>query len=301
MRIGFIGAGKMAQALARGLIQSGRYDPTKIIASCPKTDVKLLEEIKALGVNTTHDNVEVAHESDAVFVAVKPVHVSKVTSEIAPVVRRDHLLISIALGITLRYIETLLPAKTRVVRVMPNTPAVVSAGASAYSMGAACQDGDSKLVEDLLKTVGYAVEVPELYIDPITGLSGSGPSYIFAMIEGLADGGVKQGLPRDLAIKLSAMTFFGAAKMVLETGEHPAILKEAVQSPGGSTVYGIHEMEKGAFRGILISAVEEATKRSRTTGEHLLPRQSSDENEEDENDDQQQSTSSSTKRKRDPK
>ncbi|KAI6192074.1 Pyrroline-5-carboxylate reductase 3 [Aphelenchoides bicaudatus] len=299
MRIGFIGAGKMAQALARGLIQSGRYEPAKIIASCPKTDVKLLDEIRELGINTTHDNVEVAHKSETVFIAVKPMHVSKVAAEIAPAVRREHLLVSIALGITLRYIETLLPAKTRVVRVMPNTPAVVSAGAAAYSMGAACQDGDSQIVEDLLKTVGYAVEVPELYIDPITGLSGSGPSYVFAMIEGLADGGVKQGLPRDLAIKLSAMTFYGAAKMLLETKEHPAILKgmdifyvllelgKAVQSPGGSTVYGIHEMEKGGFRGMLISAVEEATRRSRNTGSDLLPRSSSaDENEEEDNEEE---------------
>ncbi|CAD5233636.1 unnamed protein product [Bursaphelenchus xylophilus] len=281
MRIGFIGAGKMAQALARGLIHSGKYDASKMIASCPKADYKLLDECKTIGINTTHDNTEVAKNSDAIFLAVKPLHVSKVVSELAPIIRREHLLISIALGITIRYIETLVPAKTRVVRVMPNTPALVSAGASAYSMGAACLDGDSQTVEDMLETVGYAVEVPELYLDPITGLSGSGPSYVFAMIEGLADGGVKQGLPRDLSIQLAAHTFHGAAKMVLETGEHPAILKEAVQSPGGSTVYGIHELEKGALRGLIVNAVEAATKRSRVTGENLLPK-TEKRNEEDE-------------------
>uniref|UniRef100_A0A915DTM0 Pyrroline-5-carboxylate reductase catalytic N-terminal domain-containing protein n=1 Tax=Ditylenchus dipsaci TaxID=166011 RepID=A0A915DTM0_9BILA len=159
MKIGFIGAGKMAQALARGLINSGRYAPENIMASCPKVDAKLLEECQKLGIKTTHDNTE------------------QNKSEIAPSFRRDHLLVSIALGITIRYIENLLPPKSRVVRVMPNTPAVVSCAASAYSMGAACQDGDSNLVQDLLSTVGYAVEVPEIHLDPVTGLSGSGPSY----------------------------------------------------------------------------------------------------------------------------
>ncbi|KAI1712938.1 NADP oxidoreductase coenzyme f420-dependent domain-containing protein [Ditylenchus destructor] len=186
MKIGFIGAGKMAQALARGLIDSGRMAPENIMASCPKTDIKLLDECKKLGVKTTHDNTEVANSNEVIFIAVKPTHVSKVTSEIAPSFRRDHLLVSIALGITLRYIENLLPPKSRVVRVMPNTPAVVGCGASAYAMGAACQDGDSNLVQDLLSTVGYAVEVPEIHIDPVTGLSGSGPSYVSYFLSLLA-------------------------------------------------------------------------------------------------------------------
>ena len=288
-RIGFIGAGKMAQALARGLINSGRYKADNIIASSPKTDVHLLEECKALGINTTFDNTEVSHNSDVLFVAVKPQHVSKVASEVAPTFRREQLLVSIALGITIRYIETLLPTKSRVVRVMPNTPAVVGAGASAYSMGSACLDGDSKVVHDLLSTVGFAVEVPEIHIDPVTGLSGSGPSYVscstcntfsyfpfqmFAVIEGLADGGVKMGLPRDLSIKLASHCLLGAAKMVLETGEHPAILKEAVQSPGGSSAYGIHELERGGMRALLTNAVESASIRAKTIGDQLLPRSS---------------------------
>jgi len=272
MKIGIIGAGKMAQALARGLINSGRYPSSDLMASCPKVDVKLLDQCKKLGINTTHDNAEIARENDVIFVAVKPQHVSKVSSEIAPIFRRDHLLVSIALGITIRYIEQLLPTKSRVVRVMPNTPVVVGAGASAYSMGSACQDGDSKTVQDLLSTVGFAVEVPEVHLDPVTGLSGSGPSYVCSMIEGMADGGVKLGLPRDLAIQLAAHCFYGAAKMVLETGEHPAILKEAVQSPGGSTIYGMHELERGGMRGLLINAVEAASDRSRSTGKSLLPR-----------------------------
>uniref|UniRef100_A0AC34Q9U2 Pyrroline-5-carboxylate reductase n=1 Tax=Panagrolaimus sp. JU765 TaxID=591449 RepID=A0AC34Q9U2_9BILA len=273
-KIGFIGAGKMAQAMARGLLNSGRYKAENIMASSPKNDAHLLDECKSLGIHTTHDNTEVSHNSDVLVIAVKPQHVSKVASEVAPTFRREQLLVSIALGITIRYIETLLPNKSRVVRVMPNTPAVVGAGASAYSMGSACLDGDSKLVQDLLSTVGYAVEVPEVHIDPVTGLSGSGPSYMFAVIEGLADGGVKMGLPRDLSIKLAAYSLLGAAKMVLETGEHPAILKEAVQSPGGSSAYGIHELERGGMRALLTSAVESASIRAKTIGEQLLPRSS---------------------------
>ncbi|CAI4227412.1 unnamed protein product [Auanema sp. JU1783] len=267
MKIGFIGSGKMAQALARGLINSGRIEAGNIIASSPKQDVQLLEQCKVLGLQTTHDNTEVVHKSDVVFLAVKPPHVSKVASEIAPILNREQLVVSIALGITIRNIESLLPSKSRVVRVMPNTPAVVRAGASAYAMGSACRDGDGDLVKDLLSTVGYAVEVPEIHIDPVTGLSGSGPSYMFAVIEGLADGGVKVGLPRDLAMKLAAYTLLGAAKMVLETGTHPAQLKDDVQSPGGSSVYGMHKLENGGLKGILMDAVEAATERSRRTGD----------------------------------
>ncbi|GMT32747.1 hypothetical protein PFISCL1PPCAC_24044, partial [Pristionchus fissidentatus] len=272
MRIGFIGAGKMAQALARGLINSGRIAPENIIASSPRCDVALLDQCKAMGLNVTHENTEVTHKSDVVFLAVKPPHVNKVTSEIAPSFSRDQLLVSIALGITIRNIESLLPSKSRVVRVMPNTPAVVRAGASAFSMGSACKESDSDIVKELLSTVGFAVEVPEAYIDPVTGLSGSGPSYMFSVIEGLADGGVKAGLPRDLAVKLACHTLLGAAKMALETGEHPAKLKDDVQSPAGSSVYGMHKLESGGLKGLLIDAVEAATNRSRETGNKALPR-----------------------------
>ncbi|CAJ0933701.1 unnamed protein product, partial [Mesorhabditis belari] len=272
MKIGFIGAGKMAQALARGLINSGRIAPENIIASSPKKDVPFLDQCKSMGLHTTHENTEVVHKSDVVFLAVKPIHVPKVTSEIAPSVSRNHLLVSIAMGITIRNMEALLPSKSRVVRVMPNTPSVVRAGASGFAMGSACRDGDSDVVRELLSTVGFAVEVPEAWIDPVTGLSGSGPSYMFSAIEGLADGGVKVGLPRDLAIKLAAHTLLGAAKMVLETGIHPAQLKDDVQSPGGSSIYGMHKLESGNLKGILIDAVEAATNRSRATGDKALPR-----------------------------
>uniref|UniRef100_A0A915BGB2 Pyrroline-5-carboxylate reductase n=2 Tax=Parascaris univalens TaxID=6257 RepID=A0A915BGB2_PARUN len=275
MKIGFIGAGKMAQALCRGLISSGRVTSENIMASCPKKDVHLLSKMKGLGVQTTHDNVELVHKTNVVFIATKPPTVSKVASEIAPSLTKEHLLISIAMGTTIRNIESLLPTKSRVVRVMPNTPAVVRAAASAFSVGSACREGDSEIVKDLLSTVGYAVEVPEILMDPVTGLSGSGPSYMFAAIEGLADGGVKMGMPRDLAIKLSAHTLLGAAKMVLECGKHPAELKDDVQSPSGSSVYGMHKLESGGFKGLLIDAVEAASNRSKETGDKAAARNES--------------------------
>ncbi|MFH4981162.1 hypothetical protein AB6A40_007871 [Gnathostoma spinigerum] len=237
-----------------------------MLASCPKIDAPLLEQIKRLGVGGTHENLDVVRNSNVVFIAVKPDIVSRVASEIAPSVTRDHLLISLAMGITVRNIETLLPSNSRVVRVMPNTPAVVRQAASAFSMGSACRNGDSDVVLDLLSTVGYAVEVPENLIDPVTGLSGGGPAYLFAIIEGLADGGVKVGLPRDLAMKLAAHSMLGAARMVLESGKHPAQLKDDVQSPAGSTIYGMTRLELGGLKGLLIDAVTAATDRSRETG-----------------------------------
>ncbi|VDM58731.1 unnamed protein product [Angiostrongylus costaricensis] len=239
-------------------IISGKIIPENIIASSPKQDISFLNDCKVLGLQTTHDNTEVVHKSDVVFLAVKPPLVNKVASEIAPILSRERLVVSIALGITIRNIESLLPSKSRVVRVMPNTPAVVRAGASAFAMGSACRDGDADIVRELLSTVGFAVEVPEVHIDPVTGLSGSGPSYMgerlfgifslltfqmFAVIEGLADGGV-----------------------------HPAQLKDDVQSPGGSSIYGMHKLESGGLKGILMDAVEAATRRSRATGDQALPR-----------------------------
>lgn len=263
----------MAQALCRGLIKSGRIKAEQIYASCPKTDSQLLEQMQRFGVVTTFDNTEVARQTNVIFIATKPPVVSKVAAEIAPIVTKEqHLIVSIAMGTPIRNIETLLPSKSRVVRVMPNTPAVVQAAASAYSVGASCREGDSELVKDLLSTVGYAVEVPEVLMDPVTGLSGSGPSYVFTIIEGLADGGVKMGMPRELALKLSAHTLLGAAKMVLESGKHPAELKDDVQSPGGSSAYGMHKLECGGLKGLLINAVEAASLRSKSTGEKAAAR-----------------------------
>ena len=162
--------------------------------------------------------------------------------------------------------ESALPARARVIRVMPNTPALIGASASAFACGKSATKPDAALVQRLLSAVGIAVEVKEPLLDAVTGLSGSGPAYVYQFIEALSDGGVASGLPRDLATKLAAQTVMGAAKMVLETGEHPGALKDAVASPGGTTIEGIHELEKGRLRGTVMNAVRAATEKSRKLG-----------------------------------
>lgn len=259
----------MAQALTRGIIASGKFAPENIMASAPKQadHEKFLKQIDSKKVLTTTDNSEIAQKNDVVFLAVRPPLIRQVVSEIAPSINRDKLIVSIALGVTIGTIESLLPTKARVVRVIPNTPAVVQAGASAYSMGSSCLEGDNSVVHDILTTVGYAVEVDESLVDPITGLASCGPSYMYCAVEALADGGVKMGLSREMSINLAAHALLGAAKMILETGKHPAELKDDVQSPAGSSIYGMHNLERSAFRGTLMDAVEAATLRSMETGE----------------------------------
>ncbi|CAM1291213.1 Uncharacterised protein g67 [Pycnogonum litorale] len=266
MLIGFLGAGRMAQALAWGFIRAGIIQPDKIIASSPPSDSLIVDEIGKLGCQTTHDNIEVVNRSDIVIIAVKPPIVPKVLAEVAPMVQSKHLIVSIALGIPIRNLEQMLPRKTRVVRVMPNTPVLVREGCSVFSCGTSVKEGDNKTVKKLLSSVGMCEEVPEPLIDPATGLSGSGPAYIYVVIEALADGGVKQGLPRDLAYKLASQLLIGSAKMVLDTGRHPGALKDDVCSPAGSSIHAIYHLEKCGLRATLMEAVEAAAMRSRQTG-----------------------------------
>jgi pyrroline-5-carboxylate reductase len=176
------------------------------------------------------------------------------------------LLISIAAGVTIAKLEQGLPAGARVIRVMPNTPALVGAGASAFALGKSATPADGELAAKLLAAVGVAMPVKESLLDAVTGLSGSGPAYVYQFIEALSDGGVAAGLPRDIATRLAAQTVLGGAKMVLETGQHPGALKDQVTSPGGTTIEGLHELEKGQFRGVVISAVRAATEKSRQLG-----------------------------------
>ncbi|CAH1772802.1 unnamed protein product [Owenia fusiformis] len=264
MSVGFIGAGRMAQAMSRGFIESGMIRANNIVASDP--DASMLGFIQKLGVNTTEDNKEVVAKSDLICIAVKPNNVSKVLEEVAPVVTTKNIFLSIAAGIKIGMIEKLLPEKTRVIRVMPNTPALVQSAASVFAMGSYAQNGDGDLVAELLSSIGICEEGKESLLDAVTGLSGSGPAYAFAAIESMADGGVKMGLPRDLAQKLAAQTMLGAAKMVLESGKHPGELKDGVCSPAGTTIAAMHKLEKAGFRGALIDAVEAATLRARELG-----------------------------------
>ncbi|XP_057368761.1 pyrroline-5-carboxylate reductase 2-like [Daphnia carinata] len=266
LRIGFIGCGKMAQALAKGFIASGITRSENIIGSSPRVDSTFIEEFSAIGCSTTHENAQVVEQADVVIVATKPPLVPKVLTEINPVVNGDNLIVSIAMGIPLINLEQMLPRKTRVIRVMPNTPVLVRSGASVFSCGTSTRSGDATLTKRLFTAVGVCEEVPEVLIDACTGLSGSGPAYMYIAMEALADGGVKMGIPRDLAYKLSAQTLIGAAKMVLETGRHPGALKDDVCSPAGSTIQAVYFLEKSGFRSSLMEAVQAATLKSKQTG-----------------------------------
>lgn len=262
--IGFLGAGRMAQAMARGLISGGVVQPSKIWASDP--DPAVLKFIQCLGVNTTSKNEEVVENTQVVVIAVKPNVVSSLLKEVSPFITKDNLVVSIAAGIRISIIEALLPPASRVIRVMPNTPALVQAGAAVLAPGSAVRKGDNDLVAELLSSVGICEEGTEANLDAVTGVSGSGPAYAFAAIEALSDGGVKMGLPRALSTKLAAQTLLGAAKMVLETGKHPGQLKDEVCSPGGTTIHAMHTLEKSGFRSALIDAVEAAAKHSQFLG-----------------------------------
>ncbi|XP_076361699.1 pyrroline-5-carboxylate reductase 1, mitochondrial-like isoform X1 [Tachypleus tridentatus] len=266
MRIGFVGAGRMAQALGQGFIAAGITKGEKIIASCPPQDSAFLEYFGSMGCQTSYSNAEVVQRSEVVVLAVKPPIVPKVLQEIASIFTPGHLMVSIALGIPIRYLEQMLPRKTRVVRVMPNTPALVKHGASVFSCGSTIKEGDSDLVKKMLTSVGICEEVPETLIDAATGLSGSGPAYMYIAIDALADGGVKMGLPRDLAIRLAAQTLLGAGKMVLETGRHPGALKDDVCSPAGSSIHAVQQLERHGLRTALIEAVQAAALRSEEAG-----------------------------------
>lgn len=264
-RIGFVGAGKMATALARGLCTAGIAAPERLFASdvLPAASEQFAAQT---GAAVVQHNADVARQCDVLFLSVKPQHFPGILAELAPHVEQRHLIISIAAGIPLKAIAQALGAERRLVRVMPNAPCLVSASASAYCIGGAATPDDAQTAQRLLSAVGEAFSLPEPLLDAVTGLSGSGPAYTCVVIEALADGGVKMGLPRDVAFRLAAQTVLGTAKMLLETGQHPAALKDAVASPGGTTIAGLHELERGGLRAALISAVEAATRRSQELG-----------------------------------
>lgn len=262
LTIGFLGAGRMATALAQGFLKAGLVKPSQLFASdvIPATRKTFGA---ATGARICPNNADVMKSASVIVLAVKPHQVADVLAEIQPHFTPRHLLVSIAAGITLARIEAALPARARVIRVMPNTPALIGASASGFAGGKSATASDAKLVERLLSAVGLAVQVKEAQLDAVTGLSGSGPAYVYQFIEALSDGGVASGLPRDLATKLAAQTVLGAARMVLETGEHPGALKDAVTSPGGTTIDGIHELEKRGLRGAVMSAVRAAADKAR--------------------------------------
>ncbi len=266
LKLGFLGAGKMASALGKGFVQAGLVSPEALIAADPSEPARAAFE-KETGARTTSSNRQVLEAASVVVLAVKPDQVLSVLTEVRDGFTAEHLLISIAAGVPLAKIESALNPKARVVRVMPNTPALVGASASAFAVGKAALPKDAELTRKLLSAVGSAFELKESLLDAVTGLSGSGPAYVYVIIEALSDGGVAAGLPRDVATKLAAQTVLGSARMALETGLHPGALKDMVASPGGTTIEGLHELEKGKLRATLISAVRAAAEKSKRLGQ----------------------------------
>lgn len=265
-KIGFIGAGNMATALIKGVVKAGLLEPDFITAG--DVDIEKLESLKnEYGINVVFkENQKIISECDIIILAVKPQIFEKILKEIAPKLNMSKLVISIAAGITTEYIEKIVNKELKVVRAMPNTPALILEGATAIAPGCHATEDDMKIAHEIFKAVGKVAEVDESQMDAVTGLSGSGPAYIFMIIEALSDAGVKMGLSRSVAMKLAAQTVMGAAKLQIETEMHPGRLKDMVTSPGGTAIAGIHTLEQGGLRTTLINAVESATKRSMELG-----------------------------------
>ena len=264
--IGFIGAGQMATALGQGFVRAGLTEGSRLLAADPVADATA-RFAEATGASVAPSNVDLVNKADVVFLAVKPQQMAAVLEEIRSAVTAKTLVVSIAAGVPIAKMTAALGDQTRLVRVMPNTPCLVGRGACGFCLGAAATESDATLVKDLLSAVGIAFQVPEKLMDTVTGLSGSGPAYVYTIIEALSDGGVRMGLPRNISTALAAQTVAGAAEMVLATGEHTGTLKDRVTSPGGTTIAGIQVLEEGGLRAALMAAVEAATERSIELGE----------------------------------
>lgn len=261
----------MAEALLRGLLHSHLIAADHVRVSDLKEE-RLAELGQTYGVETTTDNAALVGWADVVVLAVKPQVVDRVLGVVAAALQPGALVISIAAGVPLESIEARLPESARVVRAMPNTAAIALAGATAISAGTHATKQDMAVARALFEAVGRCVVLDETLLDAVTGLSGSGPAYVMLMIEALADGGVKVGLGRDVALLLAAQTVYGAAKLQLETGEHPGALKDKVTSPGGTAIAGLHTLESGGLRRTLIDAVEAASNRSAELGAQMATR-----------------------------
>ncbi len=265
LAVGFLGAGQMATALAAGWAKAGLLDPSRCLAADPVPDARAKFRA-ATGITAGEANRAVIDSCDVLVLAVKPQVMGVVLAEAKSSLRPSQLVVSIAAGITLDSLARGLGDTSRLVRVMPNTPCLVGVSATAFAPGTHATPADVEAVARLFGAVGVAFRVPEQLLDAVTGLSGSGPAFAYLFIEALADGGVKCGLPRPVALSLAAQTVMGAAKMVLETGQHPGTLKDAVASPGGTTIAGLHALERGAFRAAAMDAVEAATRRAQELG-----------------------------------
>jgi pyrroline-5-carboxylate reductase len=266
--IGFIGAGNMAEAMIRGLLRGGDFAPAQVSASGPREE-RMRELESAYGIRATNDN-HVPAAADIVVLSVKPQIMRRVLEEVASTIRADALVISIAAGVPVSTIQARLAGGTRVIRAMPNTPALVDAAATAIAGGEHASESDLADAKRIFDSIGLTVILEESQLDAVTGLSGSGPAYVFLILEALSDAGVKVGLSRRTAQLLAAQTVLGSAKLLLETNEHPGRLKDMVTSPGGTAITGLHTLEHGGVRTTLMNAVEAATRRSRELGVAML-------------------------------
>jgi len=262
VRIAVLGAGKMGGILLQAFLKQNLFAAEQIHATVGHTE-RAIALSTQWGVDVSTNNLEAVKKADLILLGVKPFQVPSLLEEIRPALTKDKMIVSFAASVKTGAIEEAVGLEMAVVRAMPNTPSALGAGAAALCRGRFVSAKQMELAERIFETVGRTVTVDEKHMDAVTGLSGSGPAYIYIIIEALAEAGVKVGLPRDIATQLAAQTAFGAAKMVLETGYHPALLKDAVTTPAGCTIDGILELEEGGLRVTLIKAVMRATERAK--------------------------------------
>uniref|UniRef100_A0A8C9WQF6 Pyrroline-5-carboxylate reductase n=1 Tax=Scleropages formosus TaxID=113540 RepID=A0A8C9WQF6_SCLFO len=261
LNIGFIGAGNMAFGITKGILCSGEGPCLEILWS-----TLFPPWFQELGVAVTHSNTEVVTASRLVFLAVKPHLIPRVLAEIAPSVTREHVIISVAAGVTIATLEELLPPESVVLRLMPNLPCMVQEGALLFSLGSRAGPQEGAVLKALLAPCGLVEEGPEVWIDTHTGLSGSGVAFVYLFAEALAEGAVKMGMPTAVAQRIAAQTILGAGRLLRDSGRHPAQLRSDVCTPGGTTIYGLHALELGGLRAAAMGAVEAATERAREMG-----------------------------------
>lgn len=260
-KVGFIGGGVMGRAIIKGLTESKKVEARNIMVSDPSEVSR--KALEALGISAINDNEELAKNSDVIFIAVKPQYLKSAVDTFKHTVNTGHIVVSIAAGVTIEMLENMLGANKKIVRVMPNTPAQVGCGMSAMAVNEKVSPEEADYVLGLLSSFGKAEMIPENLINAVIGVSGSSPAYVYMFIEALADGAVAQGLPRDKAYTFAAQAVLGSAKMVLESGQHPGALKDAVCSPGGTTIAAVEALEESGFRYSVMSAVKSACEKSK--------------------------------------
>jgi len=262
LRVAILGAGKMGGILLQGFLKNNLFAPEQIVATVQHSD-RALALSAQFGMTVATDNLAAAEFADVILIGVKPIQVPALIAEIRPALNKKKMLLSFAASVTTASIEHIAGCDLATVRAMPNTPAMIGAGVTALCAGRFCDPAQMAIAQRIFSTVGRTVVVDEKHMDAVTGLSGSGPAFLYIIIEALAEAGVNVGLPRDVATLLAAQTTLGSARMVLETGYHPALLKDQVTTPAGCTVDGILELEEGGLRVTLIKAVKRATLRAR--------------------------------------